>query len=78
MLAETPVLLMLLSPLCNLVVDMASIFSFVDAPSGGLLDKCLKEQLLRTAEHFGIDVAGHYCKTDIMAVLATGLVIRSL
>ena len=40
-----------------LVLRMASLVeSFTQDPSESLLEQCTKEQLLRIAEHYGIDI----------------------
>lgn len=57
---------------------MASVSEFVKSPSWGILNKCTNDQLLKIAEHFGVDVCGRSCKAEIKAVLETGLVIKSV
>lgn len=41
---------------------MAEIADFVEAPSEEFLDKCAKEELLRIAEHYEIEISGNRLK----------------
>lgn len=52
---------------------MAEIADFVEAPSEEFLDKCAKEQLLRIAEHYEIEISGNRLKDTVRSILQIGV-----
>ena len=53
---------------------MASLVeSFIQDPSESLLEQCTKEQLLRIAEHYEVDISDRKLKESVKACLRDGL-----
>lgn len=52
---------------------MAEVSDFVKAPSEEFLDRCTKEQLLRIADHFEIEVCDKRLKDTIKSILKVNL-----
>lgn len=52
---------------------MASVEDFVKAPSEKLLDRCSREQLVKIAEHFKMDVGDKRAKENMKQILKTNL-----
>ncbi|KAG7471700.1 hypothetical protein JOB18_048960, partial [Solea senegalensis] len=53
---------------------MASVDEFLKAPSEELLDHCSREQLLRIAEHFQLEVGDKRMKENIKNIVKANLV----
>ncbi|XP_030294105.1 uncharacterized protein LOC115594274 [Sparus aurata] len=52
---------------------MAEVAEFVKAPAEELLDKCTKEQLLKIAEHYDIDISDKRLKDTVKSILRANL-----
>uniref|UniRef100_A0A3B4TE40 Gypsy retrotransposon integrase-like protein 1 n=1 Tax=Seriola dumerili TaxID=41447 RepID=A0A3B4TE40_SERDU len=52
---------------------MSDISEFVKAPSEDFLNKCTKEQLLKVAEHFEIDISDRRLKDTVKSMLTANL-----
>lgn len=52
---------------------MADISDFVKAPSEDFLNKCTKEQLLKIADHFEIDISDRRLKDTVKSILTANL-----
>ena len=52
---------------------MAEVADFVKAPSEALLDKCTREQLLKIADHYQIEVGDKRLKDAIRSILKANL-----
>ncbi len=57
---------------------MVSVEDFVTCPSEDLLNVCTKEQLLKIAEHYEIDVGDKHLKDRVKAILKASLFERKV
>ncbi len=57
---------------------MAGVEDFVASPSEDLLNVCTKEQLLKIAEHYEIDVGDKHLKDRVKAILKASLFERKV
>lgn len=53
---------------------MSSVEDFLQNPSDGLLDVCTKDELIKLAEHFEIEIPGQARKDHILCVVKENLV----
>ena len=52
---------------------MAEVADFVKAPSEALLDKCTREQLVKIADHYRIEVGDKRLKDTVRSILKANL-----
>ncbi len=57
---------------------MFTVEEFISSPSEELLDLCTKEQLLKIAEHYDIDVSSNMLKERQKAILRSNLIERNI
>ena len=62
----------------SIVGSMASVEEFLKAPSEELLEGCSREQLVRIAEHYDLDVGDKRMKENIRNIVKANLIDRGV
>ena len=59
-------------PLC-VNIKMPSVEDFAAAPSHEALDQCSKDQLLKIAEHYELQISSSFAKDKVKAIVKSNL-----